>query len=77
MDFHAKIEKMREMRETTPPVSSTLGAKARAAVVSQRMRAVAKGNKASIEGVKGKSPLEARISERMSAVSKGIKAPKA
>lgn len=27
MDFHQKIEKLKEMRETNPPVASTLGAK--------------------------------------------------
>jgi hypothetical protein len=79
MDFAKKMESMRDMRETTPPVASTHGAKdARAAAISQRMRAVAKGRKAVLaNGAKGESPTEARVSERMSAVSRGIKAPKA
>jgi hypothetical protein len=79
MDFAKKMEAMREIRETTPPVASTHGAKdARAAAVSQRMRAVATGRKAVLaDGAKGMSPYQARVSERMSAVSRGIKAPKA
>ena len=79
MDFAKKMEAMREMRETTPPVASVHGAKdAREAAISQRMRAVARGKKAVLaDGAAGKSPDAARVSERMSAVSRGIKAPKA